>query len=219
MNLWGSQYASGIKELLKGLDDANLKDLAKTACSNHFTGASSKDDVEIILRCTDSVGKLFSYQRVTSQLLRDYLYKKKQPIVAVESRTQMVERVKLVWQISGRGAGAGPAGSGVSLWESPEASKVKELLKGLDDTNLKALANTASNNRITARTPNDNVEIILRWTESVDKLLSYQRITIKVLRDYLYKKKLPISATENKQLLVARVKQLWFGPSGANPFF
>lgn len=44
MNLWGSQYASGIKELLKGLDDANLKDLAKTACSNHFTGASSKGE-------------------------------------------------------------------------------------------------------------------------------------------------------------------------------
>ena len=58
----------------------------------------------------------------------------------------------------------------------------------------------------------DNVEIILRWTETVDKFLSYQRISTEVLRNYLYKKKLPISATDSKKLLVERVKDLWIDP-------
>lgn len=209
MSLWGSQYASGIKDLLRGLDEDNLKALANTACNNRLRGVDSKGHVEIILRCTDSLEKLFTYQRITSQLLRDYLYKRNQTICAEDSRRKMIDSVKNMWEARGS-----QVVISMSLWDSPEASKIKELLKGLDDATLKSLANTASTYHVTGRTANDNVEVILRWTEKLEKLLFNKKITTQDLRDYLYKKKQPITATEKKRVLVERVQAMWFGLSG-----
>lgn len=143
MSLWGSQYASHVEELLNGLDDDKLKATGSTACNGRYEGANREENVVIILRYTKDLDRLFSYQKITGQFLRDYLYKKGLPINQEEHKQQLVERVKQEWGKSR----VQQEGSTMNLWGSQYPSNIGELVRGLQNNNLRTLANTAYTNR------------------------------------------------------------------------
>ncbi|MPC36613.1 uncharacterized protein E2C01_030077 [Portunus trituberculatus] len=105
----------------------------------------------------------------------------------------------------------------MTLKQSPYASGITELLLTLDSSHLYQLASTATNQHLIADSKKEAVDIILRYTENLERFFSYKRITCQVLFDYLHKKKVPLRVGESKQEMIQRVKKEWEKKQNAKP--
>lgn len=97
----------------------------------------------------------------------------------------------------------------MSLKRSPYAAGITELLQMLDSSQLHQLAGTATNQHVIASNNKEAVDIILRYTENLERFFSYRRITCQLLFDYLHKKKVSFRSGESKQEMIVKVKELW----------
>ena len=68
-----------------------------TIFENNFHNVFFTEDLEIILRSTKDLPKLFSYKKITVKVLRDYLNRKRKLITGEEDNAQLTEKVKQVW--------------------------------------------------------------------------------------------------------------------------
>ncbi|XP_050717600.1 uncharacterized protein LOC126999252 isoform X2 [Eriocheir sinensis] len=94
MSLWESPYAPALTEVLGILNEKTLKALAITATANRLLPVNKKEATELILRYTNSLARLFSYKKMTSQVLIDYLHKKKVPMRIGASKTELIDIVR-----------------------------------------------------------------------------------------------------------------------------
>lgn len=97
----------------------------------------------------------------------------------------------------------------MSLYNSALKTAAEELLQEFNDEELKSLAKTATNNRITPETKKEAIDAILLHTPDVKRLLSYKRITSQKLFQYLHKKKIAIKGDANRSQLIKTIETQW----------
>ncbi|XP_071524330.1 uncharacterized protein C3orf38 homolog isoform X2 [Panulirus ornatus] len=97
MILKDSPFADNVRELLRTLDSEALLAMARTSSNNRILPLSSDEAIEIILIHTPDLGRLFSYRRMTAQVLFLYLHKKDVGIVGYASKHQLIMAVQEVW--------------------------------------------------------------------------------------------------------------------------
>ncbi|KAG0719351.1 hypothetical protein GWK47_050652 [Chionoecetes opilio] len=100
MNLLSSPYAAGIKGLLACLDTKTLHALAATATNNRILPDSNEEAAKVILAFTESIGRLFSYRRLTTRVLFDYLHTRGAAVRVADSKAELIEKVKKEWEES-----------------------------------------------------------------------------------------------------------------------
>ncbi|KAG7168876.1 uncharacterized protein C3orf38 homolog [Homarus americanus] len=97
MSLAKSPFVVQIKELLQLLDAEALLALARTATNNRILPLNAKEAIEIILLHTPDLGRLFSYRRITSQVLFTYLHDKKVSSAGFSNKNQLMLAIQDLW--------------------------------------------------------------------------------------------------------------------------
>ncbi|KAK3871764.1 hypothetical protein Pcinc_023109 [Petrolisthes cinctipes] len=97
MSLAKSPQAAGIRQLLQKMEKEDVVAVARTASNNRIVPENAKEAVDIILTFTPDLGRFFSYRRVKSQALFEYLFSKKVVVDCQSSKMQLIAAVQDLW--------------------------------------------------------------------------------------------------------------------------
>lgn len=98
----------------------------------------------------------------------------------------------------------------MNLINSPYEANVRDLLKTLSPEDIRCLAQTSTgNHRLSPKSSQEALNIILYYTSDLKRLFSYRRLTAQNLFNYLYKNQVPSMPFAKKMELVIAVKEFW----------
>ncbi|KAK4299737.1 hypothetical protein Pmani_028006 [Petrolisthes manimaculis] len=98
MSLAKSPQAAGIRQLLQKMEKEDVVALARTASNNRVVAENAKEAVDIILTFTPDLGRFFSYRRITSQALFEYLFRENVVVDCQSSKMQLIAAVQDFWE-------------------------------------------------------------------------------------------------------------------------